>query len=105
MNVHYLPISKEEQLISKPPFATVSNAVMIMKLGGVYVHCGSDSRTRSELDARLNTQGGQDRTGLICGVYRVWANGWPRDKAYAEMKAHGFHSTLHGLNDFFEDLK
>jgi hypothetical protein len=105
MTVHYLPISMEEQLLTKPPFSTVSNAVTIMKRGGVFVHCGSDARTRSQLDSRLNRQGGQDRTGLICGVYRVWAEGWPKDKAYSEMRAHGFHPELHGLHEFFEDLK
>jgi len=40
---------------------------------------------------------GQDRTGLIVGIYRREFQGWSKEAAYAEMKANGFHWELVGL--------
>jgi len=40
---------------------------------------------------------GQDRTGYIVGRFRVLSQGWTKDRAYAEMRAHGFHPELLGL--------
>lgn len=40
---------------------------------------------------------GQDRTGLIVGLYRVLHDGRTKDAAYAEMRLHGFHRSLRGL--------
>lgn len=103
MTVFKLPISVGEQLEGGPNLATVSKAVAVLQQGNAYVHCGSDARTRSKLDAMLKTQGGQDRTGLVVGTYRVWVNGWSKAQAYAEMKSFGFHPILKGLYDFWED--
>lgn len=103
MKVWRFPISVGEQLEGGPKLSTVAKAVAIMQVGNCYVHCGSDSRTRSQLDAALKTQGGQDRTGLVCGVYRVWGDKWTKAHAYAEMKQYGFHPILKGLYDFWEN--
>lgn len=40
---------------------------------------------------------GQDRTGLIVGLYRVLHDGRTKDAAYEEMHRHGFHRSLRGL--------
>jgi protein tyrosine/serine phosphatase len=54
--------------------------------GGVLVHCTH----------------GQDRTGLIIGLYRL-NEGWTKDAAYKEMLVHHFHSSLHGLHEYWEN--
>ena len=46
---------------------------------------------------------GQDRTGLVIGMWRVKALGWTRERAYAEMLANNFHPILHGLHEFWEE--
>jgi tyrosine-protein phosphatase SIW14 len=46
---------------------------------------------------------GEDRTGLMMGLYRVEKEGWRADKAYAEMLDLGFHKALFALDDYFED--
>lgn len=45
---------------------------------------------------------GQDRTGLVVGIYRVLAEGFSKDAAYAEMLEHNFHPELHGLHEYWE---
>lgn len=39
---------------------------------------------------------GQDRTGLVCGLWRV-SQGWSKRRAWKEMRAQGFHPLLVGL--------
>jgi protein tyrosine/serine phosphatase len=48
---------------------------------------------------------GQDRTGLVIGRYRVSQLGWSKARAFSEMRAHGFHTELHGLHESWEDWK
>ena len=45
---------------------------------------------------------GQDRTGLAVALYRL-KTGWTKEAAENEMMTNGFHKTLHGLWDFWED--
>jgi len=47
---------------------------------------------------------GQDRTGLVIGIYRVGHDGWTKDRAYVEMIAHNFHPELHGLHEFWDNF-
>ncbi|OGS36399.1 MAG: hypothetical protein A2506_13125 [Elusimicrobia bacterium RIFOXYD12_FULL_66_9] len=56
------------------------------RLRPVYVHC-------------LH---GQDRTGLIVGLFRVLHDGYTKKAAYAEMRRHGFHPALRGLHEVWE---
>lgn len=86
MTVGSFPIDITHQVLVKPDSQTVSNAVAAIA-PGTYIHC----------------EHGQDRTGLIVGCYRVWRQGWPKDKARKEMLDDGFHTALHGLNDYWED--
>ena len=46
---------------------------------------------------------GEDRTGLLIGLYRVEVQGWAADKAYQEMLANGFHPALKGLDAYFRN--
>jgi len=45
---------------------------------------------------------GEDRTGLIIGLYRVFTQNWTAATAYNEMVADGFHPFLLGLKDYFD---
>lgn len=84
---YYDPISIEEQILGVPPYKIDS---AVSHIGDCfYVHCSH----------------GQDRTGLICAVYRVKHDGWTKAKAEKEMLANGFHKELHGLWDWWEDWK
>ncbi len=44
---------------------------------------------------------GQDRTGLIVGLFRIFSQGWPAKQAYAEMLQNGFHRILFPLDKYF----
>ena len=44
---------------------------------------------------------GEDRTGMVVGLYRVETDHWSPDHAHQEMKALGFHPILWGLNHYF----
>ena len=54
--------------------------------GPVYVHC----------------KHGQDRTGLIIGLERVFNEQWKPADAYKEMETDGFHPFFLGLKEYFE---
>ncbi len=86
LTVNYFPIDTLHQTLLKPNRHEVFDAVAHVK-PFTYVHC----------------EHGQDRTGLIVGIHRVIRDHWPKQKAYDEMIAHGFHKSLHGLYDFWED--
>jgi tyrosine-protein phosphatase SIW14 len=46
---------------------------------------------------------GQDRTGLILGLYRVLAEDWKPSDAYDEMLEYNFHPKYHALDQYFRD--
>lgn len=50
--------------------------------GAVFIHCDH----------------GQDRTGLLVGLYRVLHDRWTPTAARAEMGLHGYHSIFLGLD-------
>lgn len=101
--IHRFPITLEQQWVGTGLKEIIPKAVAAIK-PGTFVHCGSDSRTRSKLDAWTKTQGGQDRTGLVIAVYRT-RTGYTKANAEKEMMAHGFHKILHGLWEYWEDFK
>lgn len=49
----------------------------------------------------LHCKHGQDRTGLIVGLYRVEVEGWKAEDAYHEMLKDGFHPEYKALDDYF----
>ncbi len=46
---------------------------------------------------------GQDRTGLMVGLYRVEVQKWSPEAAYKEMLSIGFHPDLKELDQYFRD--
>jgi protein tyrosine phosphatase (PTP) superfamily phosphohydrolase (DUF442 family) len=51
----------------------------------------------------VHCQHGEDRTGLIVGLHRVFHEGWTPAAAYKEMLAKGFHQLLVFLNHYYEE--
>jgi hypothetical protein len=47
---------------------------------------------------------GQDRTGLVIGIYRVWHDHWSKDAAYKEMIKNHFHPELYGLHKAWNQM-
>ena len=79
------PISTMQQVLTEPDVQNLYLAVQLIQ-PGTLVHCSH----------------GQDRTGLIIGLWRR-QQGVSKDDAYAEMKQHGFHWELFGLGKAWED--
>ena len=46
---------------------------------------------------------GEDRTGLIVGLFRVEVQGWSAQSAYLEMLKNGFHPKYRALDKYFRD--
>jgi protein tyrosine/serine phosphatase len=46
---------------------------------------------------------GEDRTGMIIGLRRVFVEKWSPEQAYQEMLDLGFHPILKGLDRYFRD--
>jgi hypothetical protein len=98
MTVQAFPITLAQQLFDVDKL-NITKAVAAIK-PYTFIHCGSDSRTKSWWSAFLKDQGGQDRTGLVVGMYRV-SKGWPKSTAYMEMRECGFHPELVGLSEYW----
>jgi len=85
MRLSYFPVDTLQQLISGPDPTAMSNAVA--RIGpGTYVHC-------------LH---GQDRTGLVIGLYRL-QEGTNAAEAWQEMTNCGFHPALLGLTHYWTE--
>lgn len=81
-------IPPSEQIITQPDSTYLGDAVAFIA-PNTFVHC----------------QHGQDRTGIVIGLWRVLKCGWSKKQAYAEMMEHGFHPILFGLSKAWSDLK
>lgn len=97
LKIHYYPIPWWQQTIWRPSQDLLTAAVMCIQ-PHTFVHCGSDSRTASYDADDDDHVGGNDRTGLLVGCYRLLqavrsqANFQTAKKAaWAEMLMHGFH--------------
>jgi protein tyrosine/serine phosphatase len=44
---------------------------------------------------------GEDRTGLLVGLYRFYQDKWTPEAAYQEMLKMGFHKKFTALKDYF----
>ena len=76
--------------ISTPRDSDIEKVLRIMadpKAQPVFVHCMQ----------------GQDRTGLVVALYRVFVQGWAPKDAYSEMMDLGFKKVLVKLKHYFED--
>jgi protein tyrosine/serine phosphatase len=105
MKILRRPITTGQQIFGSPDSKTIRSAVKAMRRGSVFVHCGSKSRSKpNSFWALFDIQGGQDRTGLVVGCYRVWVEHQKKAKARAEMKSFHFHALLlPGLRNFWRD--
>ncbi len=64
--------------MSGPTVGQLDHAVTILsdpQRQPVYVHCDH----------------GVDRTGMVLAAYRIQVDGWTFERAYEEMRSHGFH--------------
>jgi len=95
MKVYRLPIPWWRQVLYRPDQSLLYAAAGFMLKGNCFVHCGSDFRT-AHGDTDGKGEGGEDRTGLIVGCFRL-AQGWTKAEAFEEAKAHNFHEILGGL--------
>ncbi len=59
--------------------------------------------TRAQAPVLVHCYHGEDRTGLVIGLERVFIEGWTAQKAYDEMLSMGFHQILFGLDQYFHD--
>ena len=50
----------------------------------------------------IHCKHGQDRTGVIVGLYRFHVDGWASHAAYDEMLKFGFHPILKGLDSYYK---
>jgi len=86
-----MPPSNYADFYRTPPAEKIRTALQILRDEGthpVYVHC-------------LH---GQDRTGLVVGIYRVLQEHYTKEKAYQEMLDNNFHSWFPGLSGFWEQF-
>lgn len=67
---------------------TFLQEVLNPKNGPTYVHCFH----------------GVDRTGLMCAIYRVIVQGWPKEKAIEEMKKKGLHWWHSNMVRYIENM-
>jgi hypothetical protein len=81
--------SGDGNIFKQPDPEMLENAEAVTELPGTLVHCTH----------------GQDRTGLVVGRHRVLHDGWSKDAADQEMRAHGFHPALHGLHESWEHFQ
>ncbi len=91
IQVFYLPIQPHGDLASVfelPDADYIQQALLVMSYeNGVLVHCTH----------------GEDRTGLVVGLYRVNIQNLNRSDAWLEMIKNHFHPELVGLMRFWED--
>jgi tyrosine-protein phosphatase SIW14 len=88
MGFHFVrqPLSAFQPFVSDAEMNRVLRILGDADQAPVYVHC----------------KHGQDRTGLVVGLERVFNEGWGPGKAYAEMRALGFHPAFFGLTNYFK---
>jgi len=72
----------------KPDRQSLLDAISVIEThqDGILIHCTH----------------GQDRTGLLVGLWRLIHDDWDKPRAYNEMLWNGFHPELRGLREFWE---
>jgi len=57
----------------------------------------------SQYPILVHCKHGEDRTGMVAGLYRVFTDKWEPEAAYEEMLDLGFHPLLFNLDKYFKD--
>lgn len=57
----------------------------------------------SKLPIFIHCKHGEDRTGMVVGLYRVFKEQWTPSQAYEEMLDLGFHPALWALDDYYKE--
>jgi tyrosine-protein phosphatase SIW14 len=52
----------------------------------------------------VHCQHGSDRTGMMVACYRMAVQGWPKDRALAELPNFGFHTVWKDIRTFLKTL-
>lgn len=60
-------------------------------------------RVPSHLPAFIHCLHGEDRTGMVVGLYRVFVDGWSPEAAYQEMLENNFHPSYFFLDRYFKN--
>lgn len=88
--IRYAPISLAQQIgLAKIDPEQINADLAFMGMGSCFVGC----------------EHGEDRTSLICAIYRGRVMGWTKEAAEREMIAMGFHESLHGLHEYWENFQ
>lgn len=87
MQLFHSPISTGEQTLLEPDLDAIRDVIGFIR-PGTFIHCSH----------------GQDRTGLVVALFRVWIQRWPIEAARKEMIACGYHKILFGLEKAWADL-
>ena len=98
MEIVYLPMQPAGD---KDVYDNAKNLFVQPELGGIEAAVAELARKDGVL---VHCTHGQDRTGLVVGVFRIEKDGWTKADAYKEMTKLGFHPELHGLHEFWEGL-
>jgi hypothetical protein len=88
IRVIHAPMSAPGGIFFEPNSAVIHQALKVLdnhKYWPIYVHCWH----------------GEDRTGLLIALHRVFNEGWEPARAYAEMLDKGFHRIFFGLTRFY----
>jgi len=89
-SIWYRPVNVAQQIgLESIPKNCFDGALSTVPRQGTFIHC----------------EHGQDRTGLFAAMWRVRVDGWTKQKAEAEMLSLGFHKSLIGLWEFWEEWK
>jgi hypothetical protein len=75
-------------VVELPDSERIALAVATLRRGNALVHCTH----------------GQDRTGVVTGVYRLEVSRWRRSQAWGEMLDHGYHWELPALTAWWLDF-
>ncbi|MBI4833629.1 MAG: tyrosine-protein phosphatase [Planctomycetes bacterium] len=52
----------------------------------------------------FHCQHGSDRTGMMAAIYRIYVEGWDKEKAIAELPVFGFHEIYDDIRDYINKL-
>ncbi len=91
LGFYYISVPMEANNIGDKEAAAFLKVITDQRHKPYFVHC----------------QHGSDRTGTMIALYRMYVQGWPRQKALGELSIYGFHEYFFNLRRYLKkvDLK